>query len=239
MPPVSVPRVGRRSSSSGVFALLGLCFALATATTAPTGTALAQATPPPAPAGTRVRLETSLGAFVVQLETERAPLTSANFLEYVRAGYYDGTVFHRVINNFVAQGGGWDAKLQGKVPRASIPNESGNGLSNRRGTVGLARAEPPHSGNAQFYVNLADNEDLDPSPLRWGYAVFARVVEGMEVVDRIGHVPTGAMGPWTSDAPLQPVVIRRASVVGEAATPAAAPAGAPASSASPPAKPAG
>ena len=226
MPFVRFRRGRRLPPAPGRVALLALCLALAVVTAVRGGTAYAQdaVSPAPAPTGTRVRVETSLGAFVLQLETERAPLTSANFLEYVRAGYYDGTVFHRVINNFVAQGGGWDAKLQPKVPRAPIPNESGNGLSNRRGTVGLARAEPPHSGNAQFYLNLADNEDLDPAPLRWGYAVFARVVEGMEVVDRIGHVPTGATGPWSSDAPLEPVVIQRATVVGESASkPAAAP----------------
>ena len=133
-----------------------------------------------------------MGSFVIELDTERAPLTVANFLEYVRAGHYNGTIFHRVINNFVAQGGGYDEKYVEKPTRAGIPNESGNGLSNRRGTVGLARTGEPHSGNAQFYINLADNPALDPQASRWGYAVFGRVVEGMNVVDDIGAVATGA-----------------------------------------------
>jgi cyclophilin family peptidyl-prolyl cis-trans isomerase len=169
-----------------------------------------------APAGaTRVRIDTNLGSFIVELETERAPLTSANFLEYARSGYYTGTVFHRVINNFVAQAGGYDDKYVPKTPRAPIANESGNGLSNQRGTLGLARTESPHSGNAQFFVNLANNENLDPNPLRWGYAVFGRVVEGLDVVDRIAHVATGAVGPFTENAPLDPVVIRGMQVIGD------------------------
>ena len=173
-------------------------------------------------AGTRVRVETTLGSFAIQLETERAPLTSANFLSYVRSGHYNGTIFHRVISNFVVQGGGYDQKFQLKDSDTPVANESGNGLSNKRWTVGLARSEAPHSGNAQFYLNLNDNEDLDPTPLRWGYAVFGRVVEGLEVVDRIGHVATGPLASWQKDAPLQPVVIRNMEVVapaGDAAVP--------------------
>ena len=115
----------------------------------------------------------------------RAPLTAENFLRYVRDGSYDGTVFHRVIANFVVQGGGYDDRLAERQARAPIPNESGNGLSNRRGTLGLAREDCPHSGSSQFYINLMDNAGLDPLPSRWGYAVFGRVVEGMDVVDRI------------------------------------------------------
>lgn len=155
----------------------------------------------------RVRVTTSMGAFVIELDTARAPLTVRNFLEYVRAGHYNGTVFHRVINNFVAQGGGFDEKGAEKPTQPSIPNESGNGLSNRRGTVGLARTGLPHSGNAQFYVNLADNAALDPQPSRWGYAVFGRIVEGMNVMDDIGAVATGAVGSFDKDTPLKPVVI--------------------------------
>jgi cyclophilin family peptidyl-prolyl cis-trans isomerase len=156
----------------------------------------------------RVRVETSMGNFVMELTSARAPLTVANFLEYVRAGHYDGTIFHRVINNFVAQGGGYDEKLAEKPTRAMIPNESGNGLSNRRGTVGMARTAEPHSENAQFYINLADNATLDPQPSRWGYTVFGQVVEGMNVVDAIGAVATGEVGPLERDAPLTAVVIR-------------------------------
>ncbi|HEY8539251.1 MAG TPA: peptidylprolyl isomerase [Steroidobacteraceae bacterium] len=161
----------------------------------------------------RVRIETSMGDFVVALDATRAPLTVANFLEYVRAGHYDGTIFHRVISNFVAQGGGYDEKFAEKPTRPAIPNESGNGLSNRRGTIGMARTSDPHSANAQFYINLADNPTLDPQPTRWGYAVFGQVVEGMEVVDAIGAVATGEVGPFDTDAPLKPIVIQRVSIL--------------------------
>ena len=157
----------------------------------------------------RVRVDTNLGKFVIELDPARAPLTVANFLEYMSAGHYNGTIFHRVIANFVAQGGGYDEKYVEKPVRAGIPNESGNGLSNRRGTVGLARTGDPHSGNAQFYINLADNAALDPQPSRWGYAVFGRIVEGMNVVDDIGAVATGEAGPFEKDAPLKPVIIIR------------------------------
>lgn len=160
-------------------------------------------------ADVRVRIETSMGNFVVTLDRSRAPLTVANFLEYVRAGHYEGTIFHRVINGFVAQGGGYDEKLTEKPTRPNVFNESGNGLSNRRGTVGMARTGEPHSANAQFYVNLADNATLDPQASRWGYAVFGQVVEGMEVVDAIGAVATGEVGPLDRDAPLKAVVIQK------------------------------
>jgi cyclophilin family peptidyl-prolyl cis-trans isomerase len=157
----------------------------------------------------KVQVETNLGKFVIELDAGRAPLTVANFLEYVRAGFYNGTIFHRVIANFVAQGGGFDEKYQPKPVRANISNESGNGLSNRRGTVGLARSGDPHSGNSEFYLNLADNATLDPQPSRWGYAVFGRVTSGMNVVDDIGQVATGEAGPLEKDAPLKPVIIIR------------------------------
>jgi cyclophilin family peptidyl-prolyl cis-trans isomerase len=156
-----------------------------------------------------VRVQTNHGSFVIELEAERSPLTVKNFLEYVRAGHYDGTIFHRVIGNFVAQAGGYDETFVEKPTRAAIPNESGNGLSNRRGTVGLARTGDPHSATAQFYLNLADNAALDPQPSRWGYAVFGRIVEGMQVVDEIGAVPTGEAGPFDRDAPLKAVVIEK------------------------------
>jgi cyclophilin family peptidyl-prolyl cis-trans isomerase len=157
----------------------------------------------------RVRVDTNMGKFVIELNSQRAPLTVANFLEYVRAGHYNGTIFHRVIANFVAQAGGYDEKNVEKPVRASVPNESGNGLSNQRATVGLARTGDPHSGTAQFYINFADNSTLDPQPSRWGYAVFGRVVEGMNVVDDIGAVATGEAGPFERDAPLKPVIIIR------------------------------
>jgi cyclophilin family peptidyl-prolyl cis-trans isomerase len=180
--------------------LLGLAVLLAGAAGADT---------PAATPTDRVRVDTTLGSFVIRLETARAPLTTANFLNYVRSGFYSGTVFHRVIANFVIQGGGYDDKYHLKDTQASVANESGNGLSNKRFTVGLARSDAPHSGNAQFYVNLTDNDDLDPTPLRWGYTVFGRVVEGLEVVEKIGRTPTGPAGPWPKDAPVEPVVIQR------------------------------
>ncbi len=181
-------------------------------------------TPPPTAAPPRVRVTTNMGEFVIELLPDRAPLTVPNFLRYVKEGYYSGTIIHRVIANFVIQGGGHEAadyKL--KPVHEPVVNESGNGLQNKRGTVGLARGEPPHSGNAQFYVNLVDNSDLDPLATRWGYTVFGRIVEGMDVVDRIGVTPTGAMGPFKSDAPIKPVIIEKVVLV-DAATPSSVPA---------------
>ena len=161
----------------------------------------------PAP---HVRVTTSMGQFLIELDPERAPLTVANFLRYVREGHYTDTLIHRVVGNFVIQGGGHAAAdMQLKPNHESVVNESGNGLQNKRGAVGLARSEGPHSGNSQFYVNISDNPDLDPVATRWGYAVFGRVVEGMDVVDRIGAVATGSVGPFKSDAPLKPVIIQK------------------------------
>ena len=171
---------------------------------------------------TQVRVTTNLGPFVIEVFTDRAPLTSANFLRYVREGFYSNTLIHRVVANFVFQGGGHDATTQQLKPtHDNVFNESGNGLQNKRGTVGMARGGPPHSGNAQFYVNLVDNPDLDPVPTRWGYAVFGRIVQGMDVVDRIGETPTGAVGPFKSDAPLKPVIIEKIEIIspGQAASP--------------------
>lgn len=167
----------------------------------------------------RARFETTLGAFVLELDAVRAPLSSENFLRYVRDGFYDGTVFHRVIANFVVQGGGYDENLAPRPARAAIPNESGNGLENRRGTVGIARDESPHSGTSQFYINLIDNSGLDPLPSRWGYAVFGRVVEGMEVIDRIAHLPTATVPPLGPDVPRERPQIRRAYVLEAASAP--------------------
>ena len=184
---------------------------------------LAAAAQPASSLAPRVRFETTEGDFVIELDAVRAPLTAENFLRYVRDGAYDGTVFHRVIPNFVVQGGGFDEKLAPRAPRAPIPNESGNGLSNRRGTLGLAREDSPHSGSSQFYFNLVDNLGLDPLPSRWGYAVFGRVVEGMEVIDRIAHLPTETVASFGSDVPVARPLIRRAYVI-ESAEPGGAPA---------------
>jgi peptidyl-prolyl cis-trans isomerase A (cyclophilin A) len=152
---------------------------------------------------------TSLGNFTIELLPERAPLTVAQFLKYVDQGYYSGTIFHRVIPNFVIQGGGFDTNFKLKGAPTKVFNESGNGLTNQRATVGLARPAEPHAGDVQFYVNLYDNSALDPNQSRWGYAVFGKVVQGMDVVDRIGNVATGSKGPFKEDTPLQPVVIER------------------------------
>jgi peptidyl-prolyl cis-trans isomerase A (cyclophilin A) len=171
-------------------------------TTAPGASATSAAAP-------QVLVVTSLGNFTLELNAERAPLTVAHFLKYVDQGQYTGTIFHRVIANFVIQGGGFDSNYKLKPAPAKVVNESGNGLTNQRGTVGMARSQDPHGSDCQFYVNLYDNEALDPNKTRWGYAVFAKVVQGMDVVDHIGNVATGARGPFKEDAPLKPVVIER------------------------------
>jgi cyclophilin family peptidyl-prolyl cis-trans isomerase len=170
------------------------------ATPAPT------ATPSPPPL---VQVVTSMGNFTIELNPERAPLTVAAFLKYVDAGQYTDTIFHRTISNFVIQGGGFGKDYKQRPTTTKTFNESGNGLNNGRGTVGLARSAEPHSGDCQFYVNLNDNSALDPSPARWGYAVFGKVIAGMDVVDRIASQPTGAVGPFKEDAPLTPVIIER------------------------------
>jgi len=164
----------------------------------------------PAPvASPQVQVVTSMGNFTIELNAERAPLTVANFLKYVDQGHYSGTIFHRVVANFVIQGGGFDAGGKAIPAPNKVVNESGNGLTNQRGTVGLVRSSEPHGGDSQFYVNLYDNEALDPNKTRWGYAVFGKVVQGMEVVDKIGNVQTGSRGIFKEDSPLQPVIIER------------------------------
>ena len=187
----------------------------------------------------RVRVSTSLGDFVIELNPERAPLTVANFLGYVKEGHYTNSLFHRVIANFMIQGGGLTAQYTLKPVHPPIPNESGNGLQNVRGAVGLARTAAPHSGDAQFFVNVGNNADLDPLPTRWGYTVFGKGVEGMDVVDRISVQPTGAVATLKSDVPLTPVVIRSIELIGAPpATTPAAPAPAPvATPAEPPTPP--
>jgi cyclophilin family peptidyl-prolyl cis-trans isomerase len=157
----------------------------------------------------RVRVVTNAGNFVIELDSGRAPLTVAAFLKYVEQGFYSGVIFHRVVQGFVAQTGGYTADMTQKPVTANIVNESGNGLSNLRGTVGFARSNEPHSGTSQFYINLADNIDLNPRPTRWGYAVFGKVVEGMEVVDDIGHRPTAGGGVFDRSVPVEPIVIER------------------------------
>ncbi len=163
------------------------------------GTALAQ----------RVRLATSAGDIVVELDAAKSPKTVANFLQYVKAGHYNGTIFHRVIENFMIQGGGMTGDMKEKETRAPIPLESRNGLTNQRGTIAMARTSDPGSATAQFFINVKDNDFLNQAQARDGngYAVFGKVVEGMDVVDKIRATPTGP-----GDVPLQQVVIKRATV---------------------------
>ncbi len=161
----------------------------------------------------KVRLDTSLGEIVLQLDAAKAPKTVANFIDYVKAGHYDGTVFHRVIPNFMIQGGGFDPEMRQKPTRAPIALESKNGLSNVRGSVAMARTNVPDSATAQFFINIKDNAFLDAanSPDGHGYAVFGSVLSGMDVVDKIWALPTGSKGPY-QNVPVTPVLIRKASV---------------------------
>jgi cyclophilin family peptidyl-prolyl cis-trans isomerase len=176
----------------------------------------------------RVLVTTNMGSFIIELQRDRAPLTVENFIGYVKSGHYTNTLFHRVVANFLIQGGGVGTDYKAKPTLKPIPNEAGNGLKNLRGTVGLARASGAHSGDCQFFVNVADNADLDPLPTRWGYAVFGRVIEGMEVVDRISISPTGPAGPFKADAPLQPVIIQKIELLAPSAEVPAPTAAAPA-----------
>ena len=167
----------------------------------------------------RVRLQTNMGVMVVELNQDKAPKTVDNFLRYVREGHYDGTIFHRVIPNFMIQGGGFTADYKQKAVHDPIQNEADNGLSNDRGTIAMARTGDPNSATAQFFINVVDNDFLNhtsPTPRGWGYAVFGKVVEGMDVADKIAHTPTGSGGPFSKDAPRQAVIIEKATVVSSA-----------------------
>jgi peptidyl-prolyl cis-trans isomerase A (cyclophilin A) len=161
----------------------------------------------------KVKLATSAGDVVIELDAAKAPKTVANFLEYVKAGHYNGTVFHRVIPNFMIQGGGMTADMQEKPTREPIPLESRSGLDNVRGTVAMARRGDPNSATAQFFINVRDNGFLNAAQSQDGngYAVFGKVVAGMDVVDKIRVVPTGNKGPY-QNVPLEPVTIKQATV---------------------------
>jgi peptidyl-prolyl cis-trans isomerase B (cyclophilin B) len=166
-------------------------------------------------AAPRVALETSAGEIVIELDAAKAPKTVENFLAYVRAGHYDNTVFHRVIPDFMIQGGGFTAAMEQKDTRAPVENEAFNGLRNTRGTLAMARTNNPHSASSQFFINLKDNAFLNhtgKTPEGWGYTVFGRVVSGMEVVDQIARVRTGSRGGH-QNVPVEPVTIRKARVV--------------------------
>jgi len=163
-----------------------------------------------------VILHTSKGPITLELFSDQAPISVENFLEYARSGHYDGTIFHRVIGNFMIQGGGFDAEMQQRPVRDPIQNEADNGLSDARGTVAMARTGMPNSATAQFFINVVDNPALDhrgtQSGRTWGYAVFGRVTEGMDVVDEIRQVATDNRGPM-ADVPVEPVVIERVEIL--------------------------
>ncbi len=163
----------------------------------------------------KVLLSTNHGDIVIALNAEKAPETVKNFIQYVESGFYDGTIFHRVIENFMIQGGGFDESFKQKATEASIQNEADNGLSNKRGTVAMARTSAPHSATAQFFINTKDNDFLDhrgKSTQDWGYAVFGEVVEGMDVVDAIRKVSTTMRGGH-QDVPAENVVIEKATLL--------------------------
>jgi len=162
-----------------------------------------------------IKLTTNHGAITLELDAEKAPKTVANFLSYVESGHYDGTIFHRVIGNFMIQGGGMGVGMKEKSTLEPVENEAANGLKNDRYTVAMARTNDPHSATAQFFINVADNDFLNhraPSGQGWGYCVFGRVVDGMDVVDKIKGVKTGNKG-FHQDVPVEDVVIEKAEVV--------------------------
>ena len=165
----------------------------------------------------KVAMKTSMGDIVIEVYPDKAPKTAENFLAYVKAGHYDGTIFHRVINNFMIQGGGMTAGMKQKPTLDEIENEANNGLKNDRGTIAMARTSDPHSATAQFFINVNDNDFLNhsaPTPQGWGYAVFGKVSNGMDVVDSIKKVQTGNAG-YHQDVPTEDVVIEKASVIAD------------------------
>ncbi len=163
----------------------------------------------------RVELKTNRGTIVIELNQAKAPKTVANFLQYVKDGHYNGTVFHRVIDGFMIQGGGFDKDMRQKPTRATIESEAANGLKNDYGTIAMARTPDPHSASAQFFINVKNNDFLnsrEPTPQGYGYTVFGKVVSGMDIVDRIAKAPTGSAGPH-QNVPREPVVIESATIL--------------------------
>jgi peptidyl-prolyl cis-trans isomerase B (cyclophilin B) len=159
-----------------------------------------------------IKLHTNHGTIALELDAEKAPKTVANFIQYVQDGHYDNTVFHRVIDGFMIQGGGFEPGMKQKATRAPVENEAKNGLKNERGSIAMARTSDPHSASAQFFINVGDNGFLDyPGQDGWGYCVFGKVVEGMDVVEKIKNVKTGRSG-FHQDVPVEDVVITRAEV---------------------------
>jgi len=206
----------KRIDKTAAVSLLALVTALVVAVLGPIAPAAAEGEGTTGQGGTiMVRLETNKGDILVELDGEKAPKTTENFLAYVREGFYDGTIFHRVIDNFMIQGGGFDEAMNQKGTHDPIENEADNGLKNDAYTIAMARTQDPHSATAQFFINVKDNAFLNhtaPNVRGWGYAVFGKVVEGREIVDTIKTVATGNVG-YYQDVPLEPVVIVKASVV--------------------------
>jgi cyclophilin family peptidyl-prolyl cis-trans isomerase len=169
-------------------------------------------------ANPQVELKTNKGVIVIELYPEQAPETVENFLGYVNDNFYNGTIFHRVIGGFMIQGGGYSQNYEKKKTGEPIANEADNGLKNETGTIAMARTPHPHSATSEFFINVADNAFLDfrtKSSRGYGYAVFGKVVEGMDVVNRIGTAPTGNAGPFPKDVPLNPVIIEQARLIGD------------------------
>jgi len=162
----------------------------------------------------QVEMVTSSGTFVLELDRNRAPVTVENFLNYVNEGFYKDTIFHRVIGGFVIQAGGYTKDFEEKETKPEIINESGNGLTNQRMSIGMARNNLPHTGSSQFYINLMNNNRLDPMPTRWGYAVFGDVIDGMDIVDAIGHSATESKQGF-QNVPVAPIIILEARIIGE------------------------
>jgi peptidyl-prolyl cis-trans isomerase B (cyclophilin B) len=216
---------------NGILASLVCLLALAAPAAQPTpkaqspapkaqSTAPKPATPKPPAANPRVLLDTTKGKIVIELFADKAPKTVKNFLDYVKAGQYNGTIFHRVIPGFMVQGGGFTPDMNEKPTRAPVQNEADNRVSNDRGTLAMARTADPNSASAQFFINVANNAPLNfqsKTPQGWGYAVFGKVLEGMDVVDAIVAVPTTTKGPY-GDVPVDPIVIRKATVMKAGAT---------------------
>lgn len=168
-------------------------------------------------ANPQVVMTTNMGKITIELNAEKAPKSVGNFLNYVQQGFYNGTIFHRVISNFMIQGGGFTKDFQKKPTNAAIMNEAQNGLKNVKGSIAMARTNDPHSATAQFFINVKDNSFLDhrsPTPRGWGYAVFGKVIKGMDVVEKIRNVKTGRKGPFGQDVPLKDVVIEKVELAG-------------------------
>jgi len=208
----SALRLLRRAACGMALATVMAASASAAPAAAPSSTSTSGT---PTMSNPRVKLHTNQGDFVITLDAEKAPKTVANFLAYTKAGFYDGTVFHRVIDGFMIQGGGFEAGMKQKQTNAPIENEANNGLKNEKYTVAMARTNDPQSATAQFFINVADNDFLNftaPTANGWGYAVFGKVTEGTDVVDKIRGVKTGNSG-FHQNVPVEDVVIEKAEIV--------------------------